>query len=303
MTRPPKHLGASIRARLLNLHRGGGARFETLLVAYGLERLLYRLSVSDARETYVLKGGVLVSAWLPGARFTRDVDFLGEGSPDEAALYATFSALMRSEHDDGLVFDADGLAVRPIRLGHEAGGVRLTAQAKLDGARVPITIDVGFGDAVATPPELMTYPTLLDMPAPRVRAYAVETVLAEKLHAVVSFAGASTRIKDLYDLWRVPMVRAIDEDELARSLAATFACHGTALPKNRPEGLSRRYGESRDRQRQWYQYLAALRLEQTLLTEVVDAIWREMEPAVMRTHESLDIEAQGSEAERDDGAR
>ena len=186
MTRPPKDLGASIGARLLNLQRTGGMRFETLLVAYGLKRLLYRLSVSDSRERFVLKGGVLVSAWMPGARFTRDIDFLGEGLPDEAALGDTFADLMRADHADGLVFDVDGLTAKPIRVANEAGGVRLVARATLDGARVPVTIDVGFGDAVATASEIMAYPTLLDMPAPRVRAYAIETVLAEKLHAVVS---------------------------------------------------------------------------------------------------------------------
>ena len=282
MTRPPKDLGASIRARLLNLQRAGGMRFETLLVAYGLERLLYRLSVSDSREAFVLKGGVLVSAWMPGARFTRDIDFLGEELPDETALRHTFADLMRADQADGLVFDTDGLVAKPIRVAHAAGRVRLVARATLDGARVPITIDVGFGDAMATAPELMTYPTLLDMPAPRVRAYAVETVLAEKLHAVVTFAGTSTRIKDVYDLWQVPKARTVDQGALARSLVATFARHGTALPEERPAGLARTYGESRDRRTQWRQYLFGIRMAEVPLIEVLDEIWRVIEPAVAR---------------------
>ena len=120
------------------------------------------------------------------------------------------------------------------------------------------------------------------MPAPHVQVYTVETVLAEKLHAVVSFAGASTRIKDVYDLWQVPKVRTVDGNAFARLLVATFARHGTVLPETRPAGLDRAYGESRERQLQWRQYLAAIRMTETPLVEVVNEIWKEIESAVVR---------------------
>ena len=152
----------------------------------------------------------------------------------------------------------------------------------LDGARVPITIDIGYGDAIATPTELMSYPTLLDMPPPRVHAYSPETVLAEKLHAVVSFAGMSTRVKDLYDLWRVPSVRRVDADELVRSLRATFERRGTELPEERPPGLSHDYAGNVERRAQWRQYLVAVRVEEVSLVVVVDEIWQFLHPFVDR---------------------
>ena len=224
---------------------------------------------------------MLVSAWMPGARFTRDLDFLGRGEPDADAVRETFARLMRTAHPDGLVFDADALVASPIMATHGTGGVRLVTRATLDGARVPITIDVGFGDAIATAPEMMDYPTLLDMPTPRVHAYSPETVMAEKLHAVVWFAGASTRIKDLYDLWRVPDVRRIDVGKLARSLRATFAGHGTALPDARPAGLAAAYADDPARRAHWRQYLSDLRAAQMPLSTVVDEIWHGLEPAVI----------------------
>ena len=280
MTRAPKDLGASVRARLLKLSREGGTRLETLLVAYGLERILYRLSVSDAPEAFVLKGGMLVSAWMPGARSTRDLDFHGRGSSDMSIVRDTFADLMRHEHPDGLIFDTAGLVARPIGPAHGTGGTRLVARAALDGARIPITIDVGFGDAMATPSEVMTYPTLLDLPSPRVHACSAETVMAEKLHAVVWFAGASTRMKDIYDLWRIPAVRRIDATALADSLRATFERRATALPVERPAGLSRMYGEDRERRAQWRRYLATLGVADASLTDAIDEVWESVLPSV-----------------------
>ena len=150
MARSPANLAKSVKDRLLNISRREGRAFDVLLVRFALERLLYRLSVSEYRERFVLKGGMLVTAWIDDDnRVTRDADFLGYGDANPDNLVADFRAIMQIEGDDGLVFDADALVARAIREEMEYGGVRLKTAAYLERTRIPVTIDIGFGDALA----------------------------------------------------------------------------------------------------------------------------------------------------------
>jgi hypothetical protein len=167
----PTNLAASVRQRLLNLARARGEELQLVLSRYGVERLLYRLGRVPAGERFVLKGAVLFTLW-EGAphRPTRDVDFLGWGDPSPGAVADLFRAVCGAEVEpDGLAFSAESVAAESIRDRQEYGGVRLTMVAMLGSARVPLQVDVGFGDAVTPAPEVATFPTLLpDFPAPRV---------------------------------------------------------------------------------------------------------------------------------------
>jgi hypothetical protein len=140
----PRNVGASIRQRLLNLAHARGQPMELLLTRYALERLLHRLSLSPHRERFVLKGAMLLATWFDEPhRATRDVDLLGFGDPAHDALLGTFREVMSIEADDGVTFDLKGLRVESIREEVEYGGSRLRATAKLAGARIPITVDIG----------------------------------------------------------------------------------------------------------------------------------------------------------------
>lgn len=152
MAKQPKDIAASVRQRLLNLARAEGQLFDVVLVAFGLERLVYRLSVSGYRDRFVLKGGMLVTLWTADTgRFTRDIDFLAFGSDEEAELKTAFSQILAIDGDDGLVYDIESLTAVAIREDQIYGGMRLRTEARLGNTRIPITVDLGFGDALADP--------------------------------------------------------------------------------------------------------------------------------------------------------
>lgn len=217
------NLGASVRAKLLNRSRASGQPFDLILVRFALERLLYRLSISAHAERFVLKGAMLLTTWFDDPlRPTRDLDLLGFGDPDPDAIRATFAEIIAVEVEDGVLFNADTLRVDRIREAVDYGGVRLRAIADVGGARVPVAIDVGFGDALEPGAEILDYPTLLDQPAPKLRAYAPETVIAEKFQAMVALGRANSRMKDFYDIWLLATRFPFEGDRLERAIKATF---------------------------------------------------------------------------------
>ena len=248
----PRNIGASVRQRLLNLAHSRGQSMERLLTRYVLERLLYRLSLSPHRDRFVLKGAMLLATWFDEPhRATRDVDLLGFGDATEDALLATFREIMAVEVDDGLSFDLKGLRIETIREELEYGGSRLRTTATLAGARIALTVDIGFGDAVEPGVEEIDLPVLLEMPSPHVRAYPPETVIAEKLHAMVILGMANSRMKDYYDVWMLTSAFEPDRERLRRAIAATFARRGTAIPSLIPDGLSENFAEDPGKLRQW----------------------------------------------------
>lgn len=187
MADPPRNIAASVKQRLLNMARAQRRGFDILLVRFALERLLFRLSQSPHRDSYILKGGMLVTQWLGhDSRETRDADFLGFGEADVETIKATFAEIMSIAADDGLDFDTDALAATPIREEMEYGGIRLKTSAYLERTRIPVTLDIAFGDALADPGQTIDYPSLLDMDQPSIRAYPPVQVIAEKFQAVVA---------------------------------------------------------------------------------------------------------------------
>jgi predicted nucleotidyltransferase component of viral defense system len=247
----PRHTGASVRQRLLNLVRTRGQPMELLLTRYALERLLHRLSLSPHRERFVLKGAMLVATWFDEPhRATRDVDLLGFGDPAPDVLLAYFRNVMAIELDDGVSFDGNGLRIEAIREELEYGGSRLRTTARLAGARIPITVDIGFGDAVEPGVEDIDLPVLLDMPSPHLRAYPPETVIAEKFHAMVALGRANSRMKDYYDVWMLTSTFELDPMRLRQAVAA-FARRKTAIPVMVPDGLSEAFASDPGKQRQW----------------------------------------------------
>jgi predicted nucleotidyltransferase component of viral defense system len=256
MRKPLRNVGASVRARLLNVAKERNQPFDLLLTRYALERVLYRLSQSKHRDRFVLKGAILMTAWLDDPhRPTRDLDLLGFGDPDPEAMIAVFREVCAIKADDAAVFDTEGLTVDRIRDEQEYGGLRLKTTATVDGARVRVVVDVGFGDAVFPGVEEMELPVLLDQPAPRLRAYPRETMIAEKFHAMVVLGRANSRMKDFYDIWILKRSFAFKGDVLARAIAATFARRKTEIPAGRPDALSGAFAEDPLKQRQWEAFL------------------------------------------------
>lgn len=279
----PKNMAASVKARLLTMARKQGRAFDLLLVRFALERLLFRLSLSPHRNNYVLKGGMLVSQWLEhDNRETRDIDFLGFGPPDEVAITAIFAEIMALDTGDGLVFDVGALATSAIREEMEYGGIRLKTFAYLERTRIPVTLDVGFGDALTDATLTIDYPSLLDMEQPKIRSYPPETVIAEKFQALVALGLANGRMKDFHDLWAVPKALAIEKDALDAAIAATFERRETPIPQERPVGLSVAMADDPAAQQRWKAYLASLEQPHLELGQVIDEIWTVLEPSCAR---------------------
>lgn len=252
MKRSTAAIGASVRARLGTLAREKGINLELLLVRFVHERLLYRLGQSKHRQRFILKGAMLQTVWLVDPfRPTRDLDLLGHGDSEPETLRATFREILAIECDDGIIFDLDALAVEPIRQETDYGGLRVETTAQIAGARVKIQIDLGFGDAITPDASEIDYPVLLDQPAPRIRAYPKETVVAEKLQAIVMLGASNGRMKDFYDLWMMSRHFAFEGALLAKAIAATFTCRQTPLPTDIPVGLSQNFGTDADAIRRW----------------------------------------------------
>lgn len=269
----PRNIGASVRQRLLNLAHARGQPMELLLTRYALERLLHRLSLSPHRERFVLKGAMLLVTWFDEPhRATRDVDLLGFGEAAEGALLGTFREIMAIEVDDGVSFDLKGLWIEAIREEVEYGGSRLRTTAALAGARIPITVDIGFGDAVEPGVENIDLPVLLDMPSPHLRAYPPETVIAEKFHAMVTLGRANSRMKDYYDVWMLTSAFELEPERLRRAIVATFARRNTEIPASVPDGLSAAFSADVSKQRQWNAFATLLTGQVPDLDRVVRAL-------------------------------
>ncbi len=253
MTRKPVNLPASIATRLRNIATAKHIDLAFVHRSYAIERLLYRLSASDERERFVLKGAMLFTAWLPDPfRPTQDLDLLGFGDAAVATVAERIAAICRvSVPDDGLVFDVGSLKAEPIRGNQEYGGVRVKLSASLARTKIPVQIDIGFGDAVTPGIVDLDFPTLLDAPAPTVRAYPKETVLAEKLHAIVTLGAVNTRIKDYYDLLALARLFGFDGAVVRNAIVATFERRGTPLPPTIPVGLAGAFADDPQKIRLW----------------------------------------------------
>ena len=231
-----KNLAASVQARLARRRAETGEDFNVLLVRFCLERFLYRLSKSAHREQFVLKGAMLFALWQPTLhRVTRDLDLLGFGNPSRSRLAEIFRELCGMEVEaDGVDFDARSVTAAEIRARDEYAGVRVKLKARIGNAMMPLQVDVGFGDALSVTPEEITFPVLLGMDAPKLRAYSRETVVSEKLEAIVELGMLNTRFKDYFDLHFLANRFDFDGVSLSASIAATFKRRGTAFPDGLP---------------------------------------------------------------------
>jgi predicted nucleotidyltransferase component of viral defense system len=292
MTRPrPSDPGASVRARLAQRARMRGEDFQLVLTRYANERLLFRLAASRHAQHFVLKGATLFTLWTGQPhRATRDLDLLAFGKPGIDAVRDVFAEVIALDvTEDGVRFDPGSLDAGPIRETQEYGGVRVTLLARITSAQVRLQVDVGFGDAITPEPCVVTFPALLDFPAPSLRAYPRETVVAEKLEALVQLGMANSRMKDFYDL--AVLAREFDFDGalLTQAIRATFKRRKTLLPTTTPIALTPAFAEDATKKTQWLGFVrkAAIRDAGTL-AETLTAVRAFVEvPLAAAVHDTL----------------
>ena len=266
-----KNISTSVPARLLNLAKAEGSSFNAVLVRYGLERLLYRISQSGHANQFLLKGALLFNLWydMPH-RATRDIDLLGFGDNDLQVIQQIFSEICSIDVEDGLVFLSDTIVVSIIKKNTGYSGARVELFGELAKARVKIQVDIGYGDAVTPGPIEAVYPVLIeDFPAPKIRTYPVYTVISEKLHAIALLGMANSRLKDYLDLFVLLENEVLNQGTLARAIAATFARRGTVVTGQFPVGLTEQFSNDSSRQSIWHAFLNKNELEAIALPLVV----------------------------------
>lgn len=280
-------LAASVRQRLLNTSRDAGEAFHLVLVRYASERLLYRLSRSRHADEFVLKGAMLLAAWVGRPhRPTRDVDLLGFGEPSPERLARVFGDVVAERVEpDGIVFDPSSLVAEPIRADAIYAGVRVRVLAWLGKTRIPVQVDIGFGDVVTPGPRELVLGPMLGFPGPRLRAYPPETVVAEKFHAIAVLGMVNSRMKDYYDLWLMSRVLGFDSVELRSALASTFERRATPLPLVVPVGLDGAFADDPAKRTQWAAFTRKIGDDATTpgLGPVVFAVRGFFEPILARS--------------------
>ncbi|MBT4525599.1 MAG: nucleotidyl transferase AbiEii/AbiGii toxin family protein [Deltaproteobacteria bacterium] len=247
-------VASSIFQRLLNQARANKEDFNHILNRYGMERFLYRLSISSYQDEFILKGASLFLVWQSqNYRVTKDVDFLGYGDPSPERLADVFKEICGIECsvDDGITYLSESVKAQVIKEEQEYEGVLITLTGLLKQARILIQVDVGFGDVITPTPEFIEYPSLLKQPAPKMRAYPRYTLVAEKTETMVKRGMANSRMKDFYDLWILSKLFDFEGRILSQAIANTFKHRGTKKPGNEPFAFTDEFYLDTQKQTQW----------------------------------------------------
>lgn len=275
----------SVKDRLKKQAQKDGKTMQDVLTTYGLERTIYRLSISEYVEHFTLKGGIFLYALFGGnfVRATMDIDLLAQQIANDAeAMKKVFSNVFSIECDDALQFDLDSLEVINITEFKEYHGVNVSIMGYLDRTKVPVSIDIGFGDVVCPERVKMNFPVLLDMEAAEVYVYSIYSVIAEKFEAFVSLGLANGRYKDFYDIYVLSIGYDLDGKELKNAISETFLHRGTTFDDIVP--FENDFTEDSVRQGRWRMFInkkkAMLRVDfkevieqcRKLLMPIVEAI-------------------------------
>ncbi|WP_338016843.1 nucleotidyl transferase AbiEii/AbiGii toxin family protein [Noviherbaspirillum saxi] len=253
-----------------------------VLTRYAIERLLYRISISNHADQFLLKGALLFDLWFDiPHRPTRDADFLGFGSAELPHIEGIFKEICTLATHDGVTFQPGTVHAAEIRKEANYAGVRVMLLGTIDSARCQIQIDIGFGDAVTPGPEDVEYPVMLsEFEAPKLRVYSRYTVVAEKFEALSSLGIANSRMKDYFDLWILALHTDFDGDILRQAVQATFDRRKTTLTGQVPFGLTDTFAQDPQKQTQWQAFLRKNRLEALALNEVIAALAAFMLPVI-----------------------
>ena len=274
--------GKSIRSKLLNVAKKEDVFYQTVLTRYFQERLLYRMSQTRFRNNFYLKGGALLYAFERfAARPTLDIDFLGHDISNEgAAIIAAFREICSVPcEEDGIVFDTEHMTAQNITEFKDYHGIRLSIPVKMDTISQVLTMDIGFGDVVTPSPVNLEYPLLLEhLPIPNILAYSIETVIAEKMHAVIDLADQSSRMKDYYDLYNLLSKEKYDTDTLQEAIIKTFENRHTSYDAN-TMFFRRDFADNSQMQVRWKAFLRKITKEDdTSFPKVVTYIQDALRP-------------------------
>lgn len=287
-----KDLPASVHRRLLNISREEERPFNELLQYYAMERFLYRMSKSAYSKKFILKGAMILVAWSTApSRLTSDLDLLGQLPNNSDDILSIMKEVCEVEVEpDGVMFDTENITIEPIAEIADYPGVRVKIMGNLGSAMLNVQVDIGFDDVVVPKPDSLTYPVLLDMPAPRLRGYSRESLIAEKLESIVRFGILNSRIKDFYDIWQLSRVYGFDGNILQKAVDSTFSNRHKDISSRTTE-IFHTYPGGENKEKQWEAFLEKNRLE-TLgenLKEVCDSIRSFVEPVILAIYDEREF--------------
>lgn len=276
-----KNIDASIKARLKNIAKEYKKTFNLILQLYMQERLLYRLSVSEYKDNFILKGGLLLFS-MSGfmGRPTRDIDFLAfQISNNMENIKEVFRKICRIEYNDGIVFNSNSVSVEEIQKEVEGGGIRVKFTGYLGKAKEMLWVDIGFNDIVV--PEVITadYPVLLNMDYPKIKMYSFESVVAEKFEAIVSLGELNSRMKDFYDVFILLSEKNFNRDILQKAIVETFIRRGSDILKS-DQVFKKEFIEDNNRINQWKLFLKKIGHQNIEFEYVMDAIKKSLLPII-----------------------
>lgn len=278
-----RNIAASVHQRILNKSRESARPFNDLLQYYAIKRFLYRLSQSSYAEKFILKGALMLMVWEVRAfRSTMDIDMLGKmKSSTDAIIAMVRDVCLQEVEPDGIVFDPNSIRGQIITEDADCEGVRINFRGSLDTARISIQLDVGFGDIVIPSPELMAYPTILDLPAPHIRGYSKESTIAEKFEAMVRRGIMNSRMKDFWDIRLLSRQFDFDGQTLAAAITETFTTRHTVIPSD-PVAFTEAFIQDEAKQSQWKAFLRKNRMigAQDTFEEAVNAVSLFLKPVV-----------------------
>ena len=277
-----KNYGKSIRSKLFNIAKEENTFYQTVLTRYFQERLLYRISQTRYRNNFYLKGGALMYAYERfAARPTLDIDFLGNNISNEGeSIVKAFKEICSVPYEeDGVTFDVEQITDHNITEFKDYHGIRLSIPVRMDTISQVMTMDIGFGDVVTPKPVDLDYPILLEhLPSAKILAYSLETVIAEKLHAVVDLADQSSRMKDYYDLYTILHNEKFDADVLQEAIIRTFENRHTPYDDN-TMFFRKEFSENQQMQVRWQAFIKKITKNTELaFAEVVTYIQEKLQP-------------------------
>jgi len=258
------NISKSVHQRLMNKAKNTGRPFGELLQYYAMERFLYRLSKSRYADNFILKGALMFILWdVPGmtARPTRDIDLLGIIDNDSESMKKVFVEICSVPvEDDGVEFNSDDISLTPITEEADYSGLRIRLNGNLGNARLPLQIDIGFGDIVRPAALKLRYPSILGFPSPEVKGYSAESVIAEKLQAMVKLGILNSRMKDFYDIRVLSDIFSFNGELLSDSIKSTFKNRDTEIPEV-PMFMQNSFRVDPQKQIQWKAFIRKTGLE------------------------------------------
>ena len=293
MKREIKNKPASIRAKLTNIARIEGIEFDALLLRYFQERFLYRLTISEFSDHFILKGGLLLVCFkIPGTRPTKDIDFLAEQlNNDQTELENIFRKIAKLYFDDEVKFDPLSISSERIKEDVDYEGIRLKINATLGHARKRMQMDIGFGDIVIPRAKKIEFPTLLEQVPPKIKVYSIESIISEKFEAMVKLAMVNSRMKDFYDVYTLSINYDFCGNRLKKAIGSTFKRRKTIVPAS-PLVFQTEFHNDRGRQRQWAAFLRKSRIANTdkSFNQIMERITKFLKPVVISINNKTKIE-------------